>query len=71
MLINCLKCKGKDPQKFCGRKFCPISVKQKAHFEVKKQLNKADFSSSSPGIFVGRHGCGNHTRAEARRAYCL
>ena len=51
---NCISCKGKDPQKNCGRTFCPIISKSNSFQSIKESLTKEDFYSSSPAPFVGR-----------------
>ncbi len=52
MKIQCLKCKGRG---FCGRIYCPILAKTNAFFKIKNKLEKQEFYSASPSIFVGRH----------------
>lgn len=55
MNIPCIKCKGNNPQVFCGRTYCPIVAKSEALFKVRKSA-KQDFFGSSPSPFVGRYG---------------
>lgn len=55
MNILCIKCKGRDPQKYCGRTYCPIMAK----ISAQKKFNieaKQDFFGQSPNVFVGRYG---------------
>jgi hypothetical protein len=59
MNINCIKCKGNNPQFFCGRSYCPIVAKSQAMFKVKDRLGKEDIFGSSPSPFVGRYGYPN------------
>lgn len=56
MNIPCIKCKGNNPQLYCGRSFCPIIAKSEAMFKVKEKTAKEDFAGSSPAPFVGRFG---------------
>lgn len=59
MNIPCIKCKGADPMKACGRTFCPIIAKSQALFKIKSQAVKEDFFGSSYSVFVGRHNYPN------------
>ncbi len=56
MNMPCIKCKGKDPGKNCGRDFCPIIAKSETMFKVKPLLPGKDFATSSPAPFIGRVG---------------
>lgn len=56
MQIPCIRCKGNNPQIFCGRTYCPIVAKSEALFRVKEQSAKQDFFGTSPSPFVGRYG---------------
>jgi len=56
MNIQCLRCKGSNPQDNCGRTFCPLIAKSEARFKVEKTLTNKDFQSSSPAPFIGRFG---------------
>jgi len=55
MNIPCIKCKGADPIRACGRTFCPIIAKSKALFKIKDQNINKDFFGSSPAPFVGHN----------------
>lgn len=55
MNIPCIKCKGADPMRACGRTFCPIIAKSNALFKVKDKQVKEDFFGSSPAMFVGHN----------------
>ena len=59
MHIPCLKCKGRDPARFCGRTFCPLIAKSMARFNVEKKLTKSDFFGASPAPFIGHYGYPN------------
>jgi hypothetical protein len=54
MKIPCVRCKGRDSKRFCGRDFCPIYTKAEYMFKVDNKLTKEDFFGSSPAPFVGR-----------------
>ena len=60
MNINCLKCKGRYPEKYCGKTYCPLLTKinriNKDMKQIKKEVDKDEFSGQSPTIFVGRIG---------------
>jgi DNA repair protein NreA len=56
MNTQCLKCKGNG---HCGRSYCPHILRSKAMFKVEKNIDKSDFSTSSPAPFVGRFGYPN------------
>ena len=56
MNIPCIKCKGADPMKACGRTFCPIIAKSRALSKVKEKITAKDLSGSNPEVFVGHHG---------------
>ncbi len=56
MHIPCIRCKGNNPQLYCGRTYCPIIAKSEALFKVKEKTTKQDFFGSSPSPFVGRFG---------------
>lgn len=56
MNMPCIKCKGKDPKKNCGRDFCPIIAKSETMFKVRPLLPGKDFATSSPAPFIGRAG---------------
>ncbi|MBW2970526.1 Nre family DNA repair protein [Candidatus Woesearchaeota archaeon] len=56
MNIPCIKCKGSNPQYFCGRSFCPIIAKSEAMWKVGENNLKEQFAGSSPSPFVGRYG---------------
>lgn len=51
---NCIKCKGRYPNKYCGRSFCPIYKKNEAILRVKDNVNKENYSGSAPTVFVGK-----------------
>ncbi len=53
---NCITCKGKDPQRYCGRMYCPIFAKAESMFKINEKLTKKDFFGESPSPFVGRYG---------------
>ncbi|MCP3683451.1 MAG: hypothetical protein GY861_12260 [bacterium] len=53
---NCIKCKGSDPYRYCGKSFCPIYARAASMFKVKDKIGKEEFVSSSPAPFVGRYG---------------
>jgi len=53
---NCILCKGRDPQKFCGRSMCPIIMKSQATAKVKEFNVSEEFSSQAPSVFIGHHG---------------
>lgn len=59
MQIPCIRCKGSDPMRYCGRTYCPIIAKSNALFKVKEKTTKQDFFGSSPSPFVGRYGYPN------------
>jgi len=59
MNIPCIRCKGNNPQLFCGRSFCPIIAKSEAMFKVREKISKENFAGSSPAPFVGRFGYPN------------
>ena len=59
MNIKCIKCKGSDPARNCGRSFCPIIAKAESMFKVREKVTAKDFSGSSPAPFVGRFGYPN------------
>ncbi|MFH2027978.1 MAG: hypothetical protein ABIJ08_02480 [Nanoarchaeota archaeon] len=59
MNIPCLKCKGSNPMKNCGRTFCPITAKANAGIRVKNSLPSDNFSGSSPAPFVGHNSYPN------------
>ena len=59
MQIPCIKCKGSNPMKNCGRTYCPIYAKASAMFKTKEKVGKEDFQSSSNTPFVGRFGYPN------------
>ncbi len=55
---DCIRCKGKNPELFCGRDFCPIYKK----IESQRKINikaKKDFFGEAPNIFIGRYGYPN------------
>ena len=53
---KCIVCKGRDPDRYCGRQQCPIILKSQALMKVKELSVGSDFSADSPSVFVGRHG---------------
>jgi hypothetical protein len=55
MNIPCIKCKGADPMRACGRTFCPIIAKSKAQFKVEEKKIGDSFFGSSPAPFVGHN----------------
>ncbi|MDP7506538.1 MAG: hypothetical protein QF362_03795 [Candidatus Woesearchaeota archaeon] len=59
MQVPCIKCKGSDPMKNCGRTYCPIYAKASSMFKVKEKIGKDNFQSSSNTPFVGRYGYPN------------
>lgn len=60
MRTNCIRCKGSEPQKYCGRAFCPIIAKSEAAFKVQDVIAGRDFLHATDGVaptpFVGRYG---------------
>lgn len=56
---NCILCKGRDPQRYCGRISCPIIMKANSMFSIDKQMPAKDFFGESPAPFVGRYGYPN------------
>ncbi len=59
MQVPCIKCKGSNPMKNCGRTYCPIYAKASSMFRVKEKIGKDNFQSSSNTPFVGRYGYPN------------
>jgi len=55
MESRCFFCKGRL---FCGRPYCPISLKIKAQSQSVSKIKK-DYQGESPNIFVGRFGYPN------------
>lgn len=53
---SCIVCKGRDPQKYCGRMYCPIFAKAESMFRISSKITKKDFFGESPSPFVGRYG---------------
>jgi hypothetical protein len=47
MNIPCIRCKGNNPQLYCGRSFCPIIAKSEALFKLKEKLPGENFAGSS------------------------
>jgi len=56
---NCIFCKGRYPEKYCGRNMCPITLKNQATAKVRDMKMSDDFNADSPAIFVGRFGYPN------------
>lgn len=56
MRLPCIRCKGNNPEKNCGRVFCPIAAKAEAMIAVKEVLAQKELVTSSPAPFVGRFG---------------
>ena len=55
--FDCVYCKGRFPEKYCQKTYCPILQKTESMFKVKDSitnLDKNDFSSQSPAVFVDR-----------------
>jgi len=59
MALQCIKCKGANPEKYCGKVFCPVIAKANARFKVKQGIEKDNFFGASPAPFVGRFGYPN------------
>lgn len=59
MRLPCIRCKGNNPEKNCGRIFCPIVAKTEAMLGIKEVLTQKDIATSSPAPFVGRFGYPN------------
>ena len=55
MESRCFFCKGRL---FCGRPYCPISLKIKAQHQSASKIKK-DYQGESPNIFVGKFGYPN------------
>ncbi|MFT4298012.1 MAG: hypothetical protein ACMXX5_02365 [Candidatus Woesearchaeota archaeon] len=56
---NCIFCKGRYPEKYCGRNTCPVIMKNQALSKVKEMKITENFQADAPAIFVGRHGYPN------------
>jgi DNA repair protein NreA len=56
---NCIFCKGRYPEKYCGRNTCPVIMKSQALSKVKEMKITENFQADSPAIFVGRYGYPN------------
>lgn len=56
MSNECIRCKGSNPKKYCGRTFCPIYKKSEAMFKSTSKIQKDSYFGASPNLFVGRYG---------------
>jgi DNA repair protein NreA len=56
---NCIFCKGRYPEKYCGRSVCPVIMKNQALSKVKEIKITENFQADAPAIFVGRYGYPN------------
>ena len=58
MQKDCIKCKGKNPLKYCGKTRCPIHAKTEAMIKTIPKL-KQNWQGSTPNIFISRGGYPN------------
>ena len=58
MQKDCIKCKGKNPLKYCGKTRCPILAKTEAMIKTRPKL-KQNWQGSTPNIFISRGGYPN------------
>lgn len=51
--LPCVKCKGRNPLKYCGMDYCILYSKNKNLFKIKELRSEEFLASSPPSIFIG------------------